>query len=94
MARIEDFMQAGKWACNSCGACCSFVAPLAKSGQLPRDWVRIDGSCKYLQADKRCAIYKTRPAICRIGKTLRPKHTDYEIATMCKIMKDHQEQIA
>lgn len=91
MANLEDFLKNGKWACNSCGACCSYIKPLAMNGGLPKSWVRVDGGCKYLTVDKKCAIYKTRPAICRIGKTLKPKHSDHEIATMCKIMADHQE---
>jgi Fe-S-cluster containining protein len=92
VSEVSDFLENGKWKCTSCGACCSFIKPLADSGGLPKTWVRVDGSCKYL-FDKKCAIYKTRPNICRIGKTLKPKHTDHEIAAMCKVMKDHQESL-
>lgn len=32
---------------------------------------RADGACLHLTADNRCAIYETRPAICRVD-ALRP----------------------
>lgn len=93
MARLEEFLKDGKWACNSCGACCSFIAPLVKNGGLPKEFLCVDGSCKYLMSNMRCRIYKKRPAICRVSKTLKPKYSDIEIAHMCKVMKDYQESL-
>ncbi len=91
MSNIEDFLKDGKWACNSCGACCSFVKPLVKSGKFPARWLRPDGSCKHLNQKNMCDIYQSRPNICRIEKTLKPIYTDEQIAGMCKAMKDYQE---
>jgi Fe-S-cluster containining protein len=49
--------------CTGCGACCRRVG-LVKGHGLP---VKADGSCGNL-VDNRCAIYATRPDVCRIDK--------------------------
>lgn len=50
-----------KFGCTSCGACCRNIRLVHK------DWpVKADGSCIHLQADNRCAVYETRPAVCRV----------------------------
>lgn len=48
--------------CLSCGACCRAVGYSA-SFPLP---IRADGSCSELLPDNTCAIYATRPEICRV----------------------------
>lgn len=90
-SKVSDFLDAdGKWTCIKCGACCSFMSPLSEQGRFPKEWVSKDGSCTWLQEDKTCAIYDSRPAICRIDQTLRPKYSDKEIASMCKTLKDYK----
>ena len=90
---MSEFLdKQGRFRCISCGACCAFIKPLADSGQLPKSWVRVDGACKNLSADKLCLIYNARPNICRVNKTLKPNYSDAQIAQMCKVMKDYQEE--
>jgi Fe-S-cluster containining protein len=48
--------------CSQCGACCRRVG---KFKDFPEP-VRRDGSCSHLQEDNSCAIYETRPLVCRI----------------------------
>lgn len=50
--------------CSRCGACCRSI------GNLPamRPYDRGDGTCKHLTATNECAIYKTRPALCRVDE--------------------------
>lgn len=54
--------------CSKCGLCCAVVpARILKAHGLP---VRAEGvGCGHLQADNSCAIYETRPLICRVRKT-------------------------
>lgn len=51
------------FSCNGCGACCravKFIDP---------NWpTRLDGACINLTVDNRCAIYETRPLICRVDE--------------------------
>jgi len=78
----------GNWKCTSCGACCSHIAPVVKKGNLPKKWLKKDGSCVNLDVEsKKCAIYETRPHVCRIENTLRPQFNDRQIAQFCAIMK-------
>lgn len=56
--------------CTACGACCRLV-PRA----FP-DWpARADGACAHLAPDNTCAIYATRPPICRVGAVFLPLST-------------------
>ena len=92
MAKVDDFLTAdGKWKCIACGACCAHIKPFIENRKLPQSWMRHDGGCINLK-DKRCMIYENRPEVCRIDKTLKPLANDYEIAEMCKVMKDFQEE--
>lgn len=34
--------------------------------QWPRKFIKDDGSCVHLKEDNSCAIYKTRPMLCRV----------------------------
>jgi len=55
-------MQTGKFPCTSCGACCR-RAHLVPDFPEP---VKEDGSCTHLKKGNTCAIYETRPLICRV----------------------------
>lgn len=55
----------GKWHCVQCGACCFMAAPAEQAGYLPRGFSLSSGRCRYLTADRKCAIYDVRPDICR-----------------------------
>lgn len=49
--------------CSGCGACCRRVK------RLSPDWpTREDGACVHLTADNLCAIYETRPPVCRVDE--------------------------
>ena len=85
MIHYKDFLFQGKWQCTSCGACCSYIKPLADNGKIDKSCVSPDGSCKNLK-DNKCVIYETRPDICRIDKTLSHLK-DRDIAKMCASMK-------
>jgi Fe-S-cluster containining protein len=63
----------GAFACNGCGACCRQVR------RVRPDWpARPDGACIHLTADNRCAIYETRPAVCRVAES-RPARMTVEL---------------
>lgn len=54
--------------CTKCGACCRRAVYAVTSLGLT-EWspgFAKDGSCGALQADNTCAIYETRPLLCRI----------------------------
>ncbi len=57
----------GKFDCSKCGACCRQApAELLKMAGLP---VRPGGvGCANLLPDNSCAIYETRPTLCRVDK--------------------------
>lgn len=55
------------FACNGCGACCRRVTRV-----IPNWPTRPDGACVHLTQDNRCAIYETRPIVCRVDEG-RPK---------------------
>jgi Fe-S-cluster containining protein len=62
----------GAFQCSGCGACCRKVKVLHP------DWpTRPDGACIHLTQDNRCAIYETRPLICRVDEA-RPKNLSVE----------------
>lgn len=63
---ISDDIKGRRFACSECGACCK-LAPRAHAG-WPK---RADGACLYLTPENRCAIYESRPRICRVD-ALRP----------------------
>lgn len=69
--------------CTKCGACCRRA--WAARGALP---LKPDGSCAHLLPDWTCAIYETRPEICRVGASLpflglTPDEYMRATATMC-----------
>ena len=77
---IKDFTKKGR--CSKCGECCSNLLPLAKS-EVERiiTYAREhkitvskpkNGSCLFLNKDKRCLIYEARPLICRLFKCSAP----------------------
>lgn len=58
--------------CNGCGACCRRVASAVDNAialglitEFPYP-IMPDGSCSQLTQDNRCAVYETRPDICRV----------------------------
>ena len=51
--------------CTGCGACCKAVSHVEG---FPKEFVLENGVCVNLQPDNSCAIYKTRPDICRVDK--------------------------
>lgn len=50
-----------KFPCTACGICCK-IGPRHVPGWPLRD----DGACAHLQSDNTCAIYETRPDVCRV----------------------------
>lgn len=85
-----EFLKDGKWACNKCGACCSYVRPLFKKYPAYKRWLRWDGSCLHLKSDMTCNIYESRPEICKVNVTLK-NYTDQQKAEMCSEMKLFKE---
>jgi uncharacterized protein len=58
-----------KFPCTSCGACCrraGVVARFVGPEAFPHA-IRPDDSCSQLTPDNKCAVYETRPPICRIA---------------------------
>lgn len=56
----QDFLDdQGRWTCIRCGDCCRLVRDI-----LP-EFDRGDGTCKHLTEADECAIYDSRPGICR-----------------------------
>lgn len=80
----------GAFACSGCGACCRRVAALRLN------WpVKQDGSCVHLTDDDRCAIYETRPLICRVDEA-RPHGMSVEAwhkvnTEACEQLKKEEE---
>lgn len=59
--------------CTSCGACCRRVR------NIRPDWpTRPDGACVHLNPDNSCAIYETRPKICRVDASRPSTVTEAE----------------
>ena len=54
--------------CTRCGACCRRVDLIPGFPEPARP----DGSCSRLLPDNSCAIYETRPAICRLAPEDEP----------------------
>lgn len=85
---MEEF----KFPCSQCGACCRRVSDIKHL--VP---VREDGSCGHLNPDNTCAIYESRPLICR-GRDQFFKNGVYQYLSlrdyymiqnqMCNIMQE------
>jgi len=58
--------------CSKCGACCRVVGALPEMSAYDRG----DGACKHLTDDNRCAIYETRPLLCRVDVMRPPVMTE------------------
>lgn len=58
--------------CNRCGACCRLVGSAPETRELDRG----DGACKHLVTEEggahACAIYETRPMVCRVDESCPP----------------------
>lgn len=80
---MNRFLEDGKWKCTKCGACCHFVRLV-----IPQ-FDRGDGACIYLTTENTCAIYETRPEICRVDTK---NATDEELAKACKMVNDIIDQ--
>ncbi len=48
--------------CSRCGACCRVAGHIPELRHLARE----DGACRHLTGENLCAIYETRPPICRV----------------------------
>lgn len=82
---MDEFLdEDGKWKCIRCGACCHFAAYA-----LPA-FDRGDGVCKHLTEKNECAIYDTRPMVCRVD-TSRPARV---LAWACARARGALEQCA
>lgn len=73
--------------CNKCGLCCRLVR------LIDPNWpTRADGACIHLNADNTCAIYTTRPLVCRVDANLPPGVTVERWhavnAEVCKELQD------
>ena len=65
--------------CKGCGVCCKYIRIASRNMlkdekelylirnaiDLGDGYLRLPSRCKYLQEDDYCAIYETRPAVCR-----------------------------
>ncbi len=58
--------------CSKCGACCRFVGAVAEMQAYDRG----DGACRHLTPGNLCAIYETRPEICRVDAQRPPVITE------------------
>jgi len=76
---MRDFIdENGDWKCTMCGKCCRDVDKL-----MP--WLdRGDGACINLQPDNSCAIYETRPQLCRTDTSWSP----WINAASCKYLNE------
>lgn len=58
--------------CNRCGACCRSIGNLPGAAALDRG----DGVCRHLRGEPgdehACAIYESRPKVCRIDESCPP----------------------
>lgn len=50
--------------CNKCGICCMNVDKAGETRHLDRG----DGTCVHFSGSEGCAIYETRPDICRVDR--------------------------
>lgn len=67
--------------CYKCGACCHFLHLHPNY----KDWKHPDKPhCKYLNDDKTCAIYKTRPEICRVDMVYNLNYSHIEWDKYCE----------
>jgi Fe-S-cluster containining protein len=78
-----------KFPCTGCGACCRRVGIIRKELATSGIQVREDGSCEHLTAQNQCAIYETRPSVCRVGNAKPPEMPMWEYweltARICNI---------
>lgn len=77
--------------CSKCGACCRLVRFMDPT------WpTRADGSCIHLNADNTCAVYETRPAVCRVDESRPAGMTVAEWhalnAAVCKQLKGNSDE--
>lgn len=54
--------------CTQCGACCRSIAAVPELQGHDRG----DGVCRHLTSDNRCAVYETRPMVCRVNEQCPP----------------------
>lgn len=59
--------------CSGCGGCCRRAAMVPDL--VARGFPRPDGTCRHLTPTSRCAIYATRPSVCRADDQ-RPETMD------------------
>jgi Fe-S-cluster containining protein len=62
-------MPGTKFNCTSCGACCRKIGLIPGFPTKPKPGTT---ECEHLTKDNRCAIYETRPALCRVDM-MRPR---------------------
>lgn len=82
-----------RFPCTKCGACCRRTHSIPGFPFRRRP----DGACEHLKADNTCAIYETRPMICRVGHSFpfarqmwgwSPKRYLRETAAQCNRWMD------
>jgi Fe-S-cluster containining protein len=75
-----------KWKCERCGSCCKMA------GCVSKEFDSANGICKFLRGPEFnesgnavyfCAVYQTRPEICRTNG-----RTDEELFESCKIVRE------
>ncbi len=80
----QDFLIDGKWRCNRCGACCSYIRPIVDAGKLSSNLLDGDG-CKNLVFKKNkaaCKVYWHRPKGCKVDRSMG----DDKLAEWCATM--------
>jgi Fe-S-cluster containining protein len=60
-----------KFPCTACGLCCRIGPRLVEGWPL-----REDGACAHLNDDNTCAIYDTRPEVCRVHEMQKKSGID------------------
>ena len=82
-AGVDEFLEDGVWKCTACGACCEDVRWCLPGWMVPGTT-----RCKHLQEDKLCAIYETRPWVCRMRTFEVWKLPHRNVAKACAFMRN------
>lgn len=79
--------------CTGCGLCCQNISTINELKEFDLG----NGTCKYFNiSDNSCAIYDTRPDICRVDKMYETKYNNFfsknefyiENAKVCNQLQD------
>lgn len=77
----------GNFPCSGCGACCRRAKQTVEQLNItdPSNEFYFpykfneNGSCEMLTDDNKCSVYKTRPTVCNIDKTILLSGIDKEM---------------